>query len=91
MVFIKSLVCFLILIPTTLFAGPVITSMQNYIDNNYPVAGYIVMSIMIIFFSLPAFFSEKGEEVFKYIILDRIIGIAFIFLAFFTLYTRFFQ
>jgi len=73
------------------FAGPIIKSIQNYIDNNYPVSGYIILSILIIFIGFLIFSVEKGEEIFKYIILDRIVGIAFVFLAFFVIYTKFFQ
>jgi len=51
------------------------------------------MSIFALFFGLALLFTEKTEDtiIFKYSIVDRIVGIAIVYLAFFMIYIKFFQ
>ena len=65
---------------------------DNFKDD-IPPAGYLIMSIFALFFGLALLFTEKTEDtiIFKYSIVDRIVGIAIVYLAFFMIYIKFFQ
>jgi len=65
---------------TTVFFDPIIAKLSafftNHILNNYPNIGYWALGVIIFGISLLFLYSDKDDPFIKFVIIDRVVGVA---------------